>query len=565
MKYKVFFGISTIIFFLMLFLSCVSNPSEAKGVALGTGSEISLLLQKKRQIEEALTMGSPDSIEKVMELTQKEDSLSEADNRIYTWLAYELARLVYPEMSMDLPAINITPPDSVLVKLFIDARNGKITTPGPDTGPLYELFPSLVIFRLKTPAASGAALTALERFNRFGQASALAELVRALALERSGDLNAALSAFVRAENLAPDCYPASIGRARILVEQSRGKQALDALANLSQAMTESIQVKRIKAQALYLENRWEEAWPLITAVLLADPMDSKFVLMRAHLLVERGEYKQASPLLDAYASINPGDRLYIMLRARSSFESAKDRRAAIAALKTGMQKYPEDIEMMSYGAEIMWGGDKEDKLEAVKIAEKILSINNDNPKALKILLASYLAEGNNDKAATIADRILSTNTAFSDYESIYKAYYKTGRLPDAARIAEKWRVQEPASEAAALALAVSLIDNGKKLDAEQLITKLLSSKGSPAYRSNLYWLQSRLQNSEEAVLASLRSALVENGMNVDALIAISDIFIKKEDFQKARFYLKQAMTIAPDRPDIASRRDKLLQQGIAFP
>jgi hypothetical protein len=35
--------------------------------------------------------------------------------------------------------------------------------------------------------------------------------------------------------------------------------------------------------------------PLITAVLLEDPMNSRFMLMRAHLLIEKGEYRQALP------------------------------------------------------------------------------------------------------------------------------------------------------------------------------------------------------------------------------------------------------------------------------
>ncbi|GAB1432394.1 hypothetical protein MASR2M29_10190 [Spirochaetota bacterium] len=549
----------------LLLASCVSEPSSAPARTLSTTSEISQLLQKKKQIEDALAMGSPGSLEQVLELTQEGASIPESDSKAYAWLAYEMARLVYPEISADLPSTNITPPDSNLVKAFIDARNGKISTAITDSGPLYELFPSLVIFRLKTPAASGAALTALERYSRFAQASALAELVRGLALERSGDLGAALSAYTKAESLAPDCYPASMGRARIFLEQSKGQAALDALASLGSSLNDNSQVKRLRALALYQEKRWDEAWPLVTAVLLADPMDSKFLLIRAHMLVERGEYKQAAPLLDAYASLNPGDRLYIMLRARSSFESAKDRKAAIAALKTGMQKYPDDTEMMGYGAELMWGGDKEEKQEAVRISDRLLSLDPDNPKAIRVLLSSSLADGDNEKAASIADRIQASGIIFTDYEALYKAYYRAGRLTEAAKMAEKWRTKEPLSEPAAIASVTVLLDSGKKQEAAQLIGKLLAIKGSSSYRSSLYWLQSRTQGNDEAVLSSLRSALVENGMNIDALAAISDFYIKKEDYQKARFYLKQAISIAPDRPDIASQRDKLLQQGLAFP
>jgi len=91
------------------------------------------------------------------------------------------------------------------------------------------------------------------------------------------------------------------------------------------------------------------------------------------------------------------------------------------------------------------------------------------------------------------------------------------------------------------------------------------SRGSPAFRSSLYWYQSRLQTDEEQALASLRSALIENGMNVDALAYMADIYIRRTDYQRARFYLRQALTIAPDRLDIVERRNTLTQLGVALP
>ena len=78
-------------------------------------------------------------------------------------------------------------------------------------------------------------------------------------------------------------------------------------------------------------------------------------------------------------------------------------------------------------------------------------------------------------------------------------------------------------------------------------------------------MDSRIKPNEEASLSSLRSALIENGMNVEALMAMSDIYVRRADYQKARFYLKQAMALAPDRPDIAARRDALIQLGVAIP
>lgn len=557
--------VASLVSMALLLGSCVGAPEPRAGTALSAGPELSAPLRERAAIEAAIAMGGPASLEKAMSLARASSVLPPLDVASFSWVAYEMARLAYPELSEYLPPNSITAPDTPLVRAFIDARNGKITVPGADATPLQELLPALVIFRLKTPAASGAALSAIERFNRFGIPSALADLTRGLALERSGDSGAALAAFTRAEELAKDCYPATVGRARTLVALSRGVEALAALEGLEEPIASGAVVRRVRAQALYQAGRWDEAWPLVTAVLLADPLDARFALIRAHLLVERGEYRQAAPLLDAYANIDPYDRLYILLRARSSLESAKDRKAAAAALRVGMERYPGDTELMAYAAEVLWGGGEADKAEAVAIARRVAEATPGDHRALRVLLSATLAAGDYGEAASVADAILATGASFPDSDALHRAYKGAGRVGDAAAVAKSWLAREPSSEAAALAWADSLVARGDRAAASELIARLLAAKGSPAYRSSLYWLQSRIQPNEDAALSSLRSALVENGMNLEALIAMSDIYVRRADYQKARFYLKQAISIAPARQDIAARRAELIQLGVAIP
>jgi len=548
-----------------LAFSCVSAPLPRSGTTLSAGQELSEVQKERAEIEAAIILGSPSSLEHAVELSGSSRILSSSDARTYGWIAYEMARLVYPELAGSLPPSTVSPPESPLVRSFIDARNGKPAVPVLDASPLLELFPALAIFRLKTAAASGATLSSVERFNRFGLPSAAADLARGIALERSGDRAGALAAYIKSEGAAPDCYPATIGKARMFVELGRGEEALTALDVLVAPIADSSASRRIQALAYYAADRWVEALPLITEVLLADPLDSRFALMRAHLLVERGEYKQAAPLLDAYASINPTDRLYILLRARTALDSAKDRTAAIAALRRGLERYPEDAEMILYAAEVFYGGDAKEKLEAIAFAQRVLSLDPQSTRALKVLLSADLAAGNFASAADRADAIMATGDYYQYVEILYRAYRGAGMLTNASRLAQEWRARDPSSEAAAMAWATSLVERGEKATASELITRLLSSKGTPAYRSTLYWLQSRLQVDEDAILSSLRAALIENGMNVDALAAMSDMYVKKADYQRARFYLKQAISITPDRADIVERRNVLVQLGVAIP
>ena len=186
-------------------------------------------------------------------------------------------------------------------------------------------------------------------------------------------------------------------------------------------------------------------------------------------------------------------------------------------------------------------------------------------RALRILLTSDIASGNVEGAIAKADAILAINPGYSDFETLYRAYRMAGVNESTIKIVEAWRAKDPLSESAILAWIGILVDTNRQPEAGDLINRYLASRGSSAFRSSLYWYQSRLQSDEEQSLASLRTALIENGMNVDALAYMADIYIRRSDYQRARFYLRQAMGIAPDRPDIVERRNTLTQLGVALP
>ncbi|TFG78678.1 MAG: tetratricopeptide repeat protein, partial [Spirochaetales bacterium] len=314
----------------ILTFSCVTTPDIRPGSALSGADGISAIQAERLGIERQILLGSPASLEKAASAADQALLVDKAEARTYFWLAHEIARLVYPELTATQLAPAEAPPENALAKAFIDARNGRPLAFPDGAGPLFDLMPLLVVFRVKTPAASISALSAFERFSRLGIPSAIAELSRALALERSGDAAGALASFSKSLDEAPDCYPAAFGKANLLVASGKAIEAMDVLSQVDSSVRGNLAYRRAYSNALYGAGRWAEALPLITTVLLEDPMDSRFLLMRAHLLVERGEYKLASPLLDAFAGVDPNDRLYILLKARSAAENAKDRASALA-------------------------------------------------------------------------------------------------------------------------------------------------------------------------------------------------------------------------------------------
>lgn len=545
--------------------ACVGTPVERPGTSLGASDIRMPAVTERAKIEGLIALGSPSSLEEAVLRASESTLLPAVDARAYAWVAYELARLAYPELAGGLPPRTDSPPEHPLVRAFIDARNGRATALGPDAGPLFELLPVVGVFRVKTSVSYGAALVAAERFSRFGMDSALAETTRGMALEASGDKAGALVAYSNAETLAPDVYTASLGRTELLISAGRVGEALETLARIGAPANTSLAYRRALAHALYASGKWAEALPLITAVLLEDPMNSRFILLRAHLLIERGEYRQAAPLLDAYARIDASDRLYLLLRARFAMDGSKDRGTAVATVRRGLERHPTDLALTVYAAELLYGGDTRDRAEALMLATRALTLDPRSVKALRILLASDIASGNVEGAVAKADAILAIDPDYPDLESLYKAYRMAGINDSTIKVVQTWRARDPVSEPAILAWLDILVGTNARSAAGELITRYLAARGSAAFRSSLYWYQARLQLDEEQVLASLRSALIENGMNVDALAYMADIYIRRTDYQRARFYLRQAMTIAPDRPDIVERRNTLTQLGVALP
>ena len=50
---------------------------------------------------------------------------------------------------------------------------------------------------------------------------------------------------------------------------------------------------------------------------------------------------------------------------------------------------------------------------------------------------------------------------------------------------------------------------------------------------------------------------MENPDNSEALAAMCDIYLRRRDFQKARFYLKQALALSPGDPELKRRSREL--------
>jgi hypothetical protein len=81
-----------------------------------------------------------------------------------------------------------------------------------------------------------------------------------------------------------------------------------------------------------------------------------------------------------------------------------------------------------------------------------------------------------------------------------------------------------------------------------MIDTRLNGMNGGALKSRYHFLRSQTRNNEEMMLNDLRASLFENPRNLNALIASFEIFHRRNDERRAIFYLRQALTLAPDNP-----------------
>jgi tetratricopeptide (TPR) repeat protein len=393
------------------------------------------------------------------------------------------------------------------------------------------------------------AIPSLEKARELRPNSVLAPFLLGVIFERNDRFAEAEAAFARAWELSAECYPAMLGRARVINRQGRRREAINILQDLVTRYPDSQSVNRQLAIFWYENGEWSRAEPAVAEILQRDSRDGEFILMRARILTEQGQYTQAQAPLDQYAAVNSNNRLYLLLRAKVQAEGYRNRDAALNYLRSLLRAAPDDEEASVFAATLLMESSRAaDQAEGREILARLLARKNQSPVILGLGLQDAIRRESWNEAKNFLSPLLDGRRSNQDLLNAYTVERGMGNNARALGYARELYQRDPANDDSISAYISALIDTRSPEEAGRMIeTRLAAVAGGPV-KSRYYFLRSRIRTGEEAALNDLRSSLFEDPRNLNALIAMFEIYHRRREERRAVYYLKQALALAPENP-----------------
>jgi predicted Zn-dependent protease len=508
------------------------------------------------EIRSLVESGVPSSLIRALDLIRTRDLTGSEFGRMMSAVTVTLLQKLYPDVRTQLPSPD-PPQTHGYTRILKDGERGNYT-PAPSNSTDYlELTLPFLAFLPETGTRSLAedrllsALPDLQRAEKLNTASVLAPFFLGLIDERSGRTEEAAAEYARAYNISRECYPAALGLARTLNAGGRAQEGIRLLSDLVIQYPDNLTIKRQLALAYYNSRDWSRAEPAIAEILQRDSRDGQFILMRAHILVEQGQFLQAQAPLDLYASIDANNRLYLFLRARVQAEGYRNRDAALNYLRSILRSSPVDDEASVYAARLLMESSRsEDQTEGQELLRRLLSAPSPSLTVINLALQDAIRRQAWREARPYLDRLLSERRSSQDLLQAYTVERGMGNNAAALSFARELYERDTSNEEGIITYISALIDTGRQDEAGRMIESRLNSTAGGSLKSRYYYLRSRLRNNEESLMNDLRSSLFEDPRNLNALIAMFEIYHRRKDERRAVYYLKQALALAPDNPQI---------------
>lgn len=366
--------------------------------------------------------------------------------------------------------------------------------------------------------------------------------------EKQKQYEKAVACFEKATESGTTVFEVLYEKAACLVALGHYEAASSILDRLVIQFPSDVQVLKLYANATLLMGDFPRAELYASQVLQQNPSDLEFVLFRAKIFVETGEYLKASSLLDVYAKSFPTQHEYLLLRAKLQKEWNKNLTVAISTIEKALSLYPDDEDIILYAAQLASEtGSRVSGKTGVQLAELILKDDPDNVKGLQYSVQSLYNEGRYSEAYTLSKKLLGDKAVPQRAVLMHTKVCLAMHYND-----EAWKYAASLYEKNSDNIEIIqhyievMIKTGRTQSASKLINSMLSGTPSANLKSFLFYERSFLTSNEGTMLSDLRSSLIANPRNSDALFRMYQIYYGRKDYRKAQYYLKQVVSLNPN-------------------
>jgi tetratricopeptide (TPR) repeat protein len=545
-----------IFFFSLVILSCQSGPKKPPSTDQKTekpkrqpDSAPQLSGGLSEEIRNLTETGILSSMLQAVELIRSRDLSGSEFGRTMAGINTILIKLIYPDSLAKLPVVDL-PQTSNYARIIRDAEKGVYDQPAQTSTDFFEhILPFLAVNDQTEPGVFASILNDLEKAQTLKPNSVLPLLFQGFVYERTQRFNQAEQSFRQVYQISNECYPARIGLARVRRIAGFPQEAIDILSDLIIRYPDSIQIKRERAISYYRNNDLSRALSAMDEILQADPRDGEILLIKASILLEQGQYSQSNTSLDSYASINPNNRTYLFLRARVQAEGNRNRDSALNYLRSILRNSPDDTEVLVYAAGLLMESQRPaDQSEGREMLERLRRTNGSSIEVLSLSLRDAVQREQWQEAQGYLNRILAVRRTVQDLTDAYNVERGLGNNARALTYARELFERDNSNHDYAAIYISALINSGRRDEASRLLESRINSASTSQIKSRYYYLRSRLQSNQDNALGDLRSSLFEDPRNLDAIIAMFQIYHDRREERRAVYYLKQGLAISPDHP-----------------
>ena len=195
--------------------------------------------------------------------------------------------------------------------------------------------------------------------------------------------------------------------------------------------------------------------------------------------------------------------------------------------------------------------------EGKNYLEENLESDPERLSSLRLLLEDAVREEDWIEAGSYVERILAVESDEKDLSAAVRIFIELKQYTTAESYAELLYIKNNENIVPYVKI---LILNNKNTMAWDIIQSAFTKVTDSIGISKLYYLQSLVQTDPDEKLESLRSSLLENLLNIDAIITIARLHFELGDIRKAYRYMKQAVSLLPDDESLREEFSALEQR-----